>query len=152
MQPEPTVSPELVALVRLLVRSVGQSALSETLAVVQRAELSFPQLAALAIIQREGPNTLTALSERLGMSLSHTSYLTDQLVKRGLLSRAEDSQNRRQKIIAATAAGAILVEELTQVRLQGIEATLARVPAALRERLEAVLDDLAIHLQTPVPA
>ncbi|HEY1011170.1 MAG TPA: MarR family transcriptional regulator [Herpetosiphonaceae bacterium] len=152
MEPKSAVSPNLVALVRLLVRSVGRTALSETLAVVQRAELSLPQLVALTIVQREGPNSLTALSEQLGMSLSHTSYLTDQLVKRGLLSRAEDSQNRRQKIIAATVAGAALVEELTQLKLHGIETALAPVPEELRQRLEAVLADLAPHFDTPVPA
>ena len=43
-------------------------------------------------------------------------------------------------------------EELTQVKLQGIEATLARIPAATRQRLEAALADLAVHLQTPTPA
>jgi DNA-binding MarR family transcriptional regulator len=144
-----TISPHLTDLLRTITRMFGRRAFGETLNLIQGADLSVSQLGALIVTQREGPLSLTALSEGLGMSLSNTSYLTEQLVKRGLLSRAEDHTDRRQKVIAISPAAADLLDQIVQVRINSIEASMTAVPAELRQQLESVLEQVVQYLQTP---
>ncbi|HYF66379.1 MAG TPA: MarR family transcriptional regulator, partial [Herpetosiphonaceae bacterium] len=86
MTDQTATSPQLTAMLRTITRLFGRRAFGETLNIIQGADLSVSQMGALIVTQREGPLTLTALSEGLSMSLSNTSYVTDQLVKRGLLT------------------------------------------------------------------
>ena len=148
-KPDPT-SPQLTALMRTVTRLIGRRAMGETLNLIQGADLSVSQLAALIVVQREGPLSLTALSEGLSMSLSNTSYVTDQLVKRGLLTRVEDCTDRRQKVIALSPVATDLLDQIVQVRSNSIEESMATVPAELRQQLEAVLEQIVPYLQ-PAP-
>jgi DNA-binding MarR family transcriptional regulator len=145
-----STSPQLTALLRTVTRLIGRRAMGETLNLIQGADLSVSQLAALITVQREGPLSLTALSEGLSMSLSNTSYVTDQLVKRGLLTRVEDCTDRRQKVIAVSPAATELLDQIVQVRSNSIEESMATVPAELRQQLEAVLEQVVPYLQ-PAP-
>ena len=147
--PDPdSTSPQLTALLRAVTRLIGRRAMGETLNLIQGADLSVSQLAALIVVQREGPLSLTALSEGLSMSLSNTSYVTDQLVKRHLLTRAEDCTDRRQKVIAISPAATELLDQIVQVRSNSIEESMASVPAELRAQLEAVLEQVVPYLQS----
>jgi DNA-binding MarR family transcriptional regulator len=150
MPDQATTTPQLTSLLRIVTRMVGRRAIGETLHLIQSADLSVSQLAALIVTQREGPLTLTALSAGLSMSLSNTSYVTDQLVKRGLLTRIEDCNDRRQKVIAISGAAVELLDQIVQVRINSIEDTMVAVPIELRQQLEAVLAQVVPYIQ-PAP-
>lgn len=143
------ISPHLTDMLRTITRLFGRRAFGEILNLIQGADLSVSQMGALIVAQREGPLTLTALSEGLSMSLSNTSYITDQLVKRGLLTRAEDHTDRRQKVIAISPAAAELLDQIVQVRINSIEDSMAAVPAELRQQLESVLEQVVPYLIAP---
>jgi MarR family transcriptional regulator, organic hydroperoxide resistance regulator len=132
-------SARLVELLRTTLRQVGYRALAESMAVIQAADLSVPQLAALCGIQRNGQLSVTALSAELRLSLSNTSYLADQLVKRGLLARREDPQDRRQKVLTLTGAATATLDQLSQTRSQAIATSVAALPEPLRQQLETAL-------------
>lgn len=78
----------------------------ERLALVMgERNLSFSQVAALHIIDREHTVPIQEISQRLNLSISATSRLVDDLVKQGLIDRNEDKENRRSKILTLTTEG-----------------------------------------------
>jgi DNA-binding MarR family transcriptional regulator len=82
------------------------------------------------------------LSEHLGLSLPATSRTVDGLLRRGLLSRSEDPEDRRIKRVELTDAGRAIVERFTTARLQGLEAYAATLSDDQRAALMAALTEL----------
>ena len=92
-------------------------------------ELSVAQMATLMLLDAEGGSTVGDLAGDLGRSLSATSRLLDQLVRRGLVHRQEDDRDRRVKRVGLTERGSELIG---RVQRQRADAQLA-VMAALTE-------------------
>jgi len=82
------------------------------------------------------------LSERLGLSLPATSRTVDGLLRRGLLSRHEDTEDRRIKRVRLTDDGRATVHRIVTARLQGLEAYAATLSDDQRAALMAALADL----------
>src|SRR4051794_8037402 len=84
------------------------------------------------------------LSERLVLSLPATSRTVDGLLRRGLLSRHEDTEDRRIKRVRLTDEGRDVVHRIVTARLQGLEAFAASLSDEQRAGLMAALSDLPI--------
>jgi DNA-binding MarR family transcriptional regulator len=82
------------------------------------------------------------LSERLGLSLPATSRTVDGLLRRGLLSRHEDTQDRRIKRVRLTDEGRAVVHRIVTARMEGLEAYAATLSDDQRAALLAALVDL----------
>ena len=94
----------------------------ERLAVVVSEEhLSFSQVAALHIIDRDKTVNVNDISNKLNLSMSATSRMIDELVKKELIQRKEDQDNRRAKIIFLTPAGETFMNNLSVERVKIIE-------------------------------
>ena len=94
----------------------------ERLAVVVSEEhLSFSQVAALHIIDRDKTVNVNDISNKLNLSVSATSRMIDELVKKELIQRKEDQDNRRAKIISLTPAGETFMNNLSVERVKIIE-------------------------------
>lgn len=94
----------------------------ERLAVVVSEEnLSFTQVAALHIIDREGTVNINDISTRLNLSMSAISRMIDELVKKELINRKEDQGNRRTKILSLTTSGEKFMDNLSVERVGIIE-------------------------------
>ena len=94
----------------------------ERLAVVVSEEhLSFSQVAALHIIDRDKTVNVNDISNKLNLSMSATSRMIDELVKKELIQRKEDQDNRRAKIISLTPAGETFMNNLSVERVKIIE-------------------------------
>lgn len=94
----------------------------ERLAVVVSEEnLSFSQVAALHIIDREKTVNINDISSKLNLSMSATSRMIDELVKKEFLRREEDEDNRRAKIISLTPIGVRFMNNLSIERVKIIE-------------------------------
>ncbi|NUN06526.1 MAG: MarR family transcriptional regulator [Bdellovibrio sp.] len=94
----------------------------ERLAVVVSEEhLSFSQVAALHIIDREGIVNVNDISTSLNLSMSATSRMIDELVKKDLIERKEDQDNRRAKILSLTSSGKKFMDTLSIERVKIIE-------------------------------
>jgi uncharacterized protein YjbI with pentapeptide repeats len=109
--------------------------------------LTFPQIGALHILMFEGAMAVSALTDKLELSVSAVSHLVQRLVEAGLVKRAEHESDRRQKVVSLSDAGRRLVEELMKARLNEFRASVEHVKPELRKDLKAVLekivDDLA---------
>jgi DNA-binding MarR family transcriptional regulator len=67
---------------------------------------SIPQLRTLAYLHRRPGACLFHLAEHLGVSRPTASNLVERLVRRGMLTRVADPQERRRVVLALTPLGA----------------------------------------------
>lgn len=124
----------------LLHRLLGTAG-TEFLRRIDDLGLSLSQVKALHLLgEGEGDRTLKDLGDELGLSLPAMSRAVDALVKRGLVNRAEDAEDRRFKRVCATAAGRELTRELVGVRLAGLEEFIATLDERQRKALERALE------------
>ncbi len=89
--------------------------------VVSEEQLSFSQVAALHIIDRESLVNINDISMKLNLSMSATSRLIDELVKKDFIERKEDQQNRRSKTLSLTSDGKKFMDTLSIERVKIIE-------------------------------
>src|SRR5687767_4504545 len=78
--------------------------------------LTFPQIGALHILMFEGAMAVSALTDKLELSVSATSHLVQRLVEAGLVKRAEHETDRRQKLVSLSDAGKKVVEDMMKAR------------------------------------
>jgi DNA-binding MarR family transcriptional regulator len=91
--------------------------------------LTLAQLKAIYVVAAAGSLSMGALSERLGTALSTTSGTVDRLVRRGLLARAEDPDDRRQVIVRATDDALEQIEHLSELGRARMRDLLLRLPS-----------------------
>lgn len=130
------------------------------LAVVQRAivrdslsELGGQGLMALSLIDRRGPQRVSAIADRLHVDLSVASRQVAGLVRAGFAARTADPDDRRAQRIAITPAGERVVRETHQ---RMVAAYTAALPGwsdeeilALAGRLDRLRDDFAAAVAAP---
>lgn len=104
---------------------------------VHELELTLSQLAALLFLGEAGPQTVSALATRIGLSRAATSHLIERLVRRKLLHRAEDPDDRRQKRVTLARSGERLLHDIRQVHRRSSDALWANLSPADRTRATA---------------
>jgi DNA-binding MarR family transcriptional regulator len=78
--------------------------------------LGFTQLAALYVLADTGTTTVADLADALGRSPSATSRLVDGLVKRRLVERRQEAEDRRQRSLWLTQRGLALLRVVDRGR------------------------------------
>jgi DNA-binding MarR family transcriptional regulator len=139
-------------LLKELMSMVVQQSAGEIMAVMCQAGLSLPQIVALHSLRKCGPLSISAIAEKLNLSLAATSHLVERMVQQGLVVRNEDTIDRRQKRVAITAAGQAVLERLVQARLREVTNILSGLPPDLRVQLEKVLEQVVEELKQPAVA
>jgi DNA-binding MarR family transcriptional regulator len=91
-------------------------------------DVTLPQFRVLVMIASRGPQNLTAVAQGLGVHASNATRLCDKLVQAGLIQRSEDPADRRNLVVALTAAGYQLVQDMTDQRRAAIAHILAKMP------------------------
>jgi len=110
---------------------------------IDESGLSFVQMKALVTVAGDddgSPSAINLVAERLGLSLPSASRAVDGLVKRGLVTRVEDSSDRRVRRISLTPKGREVSDRLVSARLEGLESFVAGLSAAERRKLDAALE------------
>jgi DNA-binding MarR family transcriptional regulator len=105
----------------------------------------FKTLLMLAGPEGEEPYAGRDIAERLEISLPSVSRAVDELVRARLVSRVEDSEDRRVRRLSITDKGRRLAGEIVAARMADMEAFAASLTPAQRRKLdvalEAMLDD-----------
>jgi DNA-binding MarR family transcriptional regulator len=110
---------------------------------VGELDLSFSQVRILGVLARDVDRaSVNQLAERLGLSLPAVSRSVEGLVQRGYVTRAEDTEDRRVKQIAATGDGRALLTRLVELRVAGAADFLETLTAKERSRLAAALEPI----------
>ena len=141
--PATDLSPEDAELVRSLggfSKFILHAGGREFYAAVGELELSISQLRMLQLLTRElDEASLKTLADAIGLSLPAVSRSIDALVQRGLVTRTENTDDRRQKTVRATAEARALVDRLLEQRLAGISDLVLTLTTQERRRLANAL-------------
>ena len=130
---------ELLELWAHLMRGSSQ----QMFVVLGELELSMTQMKTLSMLDDcRQEVSVKELSDLLGLSLPATSRTVDGLLRRGLLSRHEDAEDRRIKRVRLTDDGRSVVQRIVTARLQGLEAFASTLSDDQRARLMAAMADL----------
>ena len=98
--------------------------------------LSVPQLRALAFLDHHPGSCLSHVADHLGVTTPTASVIVDRLVRRGLLRRSEDPQERRRVVLALTARGRRQLEQARKATRKWIADVLASLPRPALRRIE----------------
>jgi len=110
--------------------------------------LGFTQLAALYAVAGTETLTITDLSEQIGRSPSATSRIVTALERRGLVERAEEVADRRQRTLALTARGTALISTIDRARAEQFLAIVRPLPIAERALVAMGVAALASRAMT----
>src|SRR5436309_6300092 len=116
--PDPTADPVVDALLRASRALVAITARS--LAAVN-ADVTLAQFRSLVVLATAGPQTVSALADRLAVHASTMTRMCNRLVARGLVVRAPSAVDRREVVIALTPTGTSVVEKVMAARRTKID-------------------------------
>lgn len=108
--------------------------------------LTFPQIGALHVLMFEGAMAVSALTDKLDLSISAVSHMVQRLVEARLVKREEHDTDRRQKVVSLSDDGRALVERLMKARLKEFRTSVEHVKPELRHELKAVLEKIVDDL------
>ena len=107
--------------------------------------LGFTQLAALYVLAEGSTTTIGELADALGRSPSATSRLVDGLVKRRLVERREEAEDRRQRTVSLTQRGQALLRAVDRARADQFLTTVRPMPTPERALVAMGVAALATH-------
>lgn len=106
-------------------------------------DVTLTQYRSLVVLASRGPQGIASLAEVLGVTPPTASRLCDRLVRKGLVRRRTDRNDRRQVRVALTEAGRRLIDVVTERRRREIADLLSAVPEDARRSVAAGLQLLA---------
>ncbi|HXI46289.1 MAG TPA: MarR family transcriptional regulator [Candidatus Acidoferrales bacterium] len=107
--------------------------------------LGFTQLAALYVLADGGTTTIGELAELLGRSPSATSRLVEGLVRRRLVERRAEPEDRRQRLLALTHRGQALLRAVDRARADQFLTAVRPLPTPERALVAMGVASLATH-------
>jgi len=116
--PEAAADPVVDAVLRasralVSITSTSLSAVNE--------DVTLPQFRSLVVLATAGPQTVSALADRLAVHASTMTRMCNRLVSRGLVVRAPSAVDRREVVIALTNMGTSVVENVTAARRKKLD-------------------------------
>jgi DNA-binding MarR family transcriptional regulator len=113
---------------------------------IEESGLSMAQCKTLLALAGPGqsaePRQITEIADGLGLSLPSVSRAVDGMVRNKLITRVEDPNDRRVRLIAIAPKGEKLVAELVSMRLAGLESFASTLTASQRRKLDVAIDAL----------
>ena len=90
-------------------------------------DVTMPQYRTLVVLASAGPQTVSALADRLSVHASTMTRMCNRLVSRGLVVRAPSAMDRREVVIALSAMGTSVVENVMLARRAELDAITRRL-------------------------
>jgi DNA-binding MarR family transcriptional regulator len=107
---------------------------------VGELDLSISQIRILHLLGGPLPTaSLKTLADEIGLSMPAVSRSVEALVQRGLVTRTEDTSDRRLKAVRGTEEALRLTERLIELRVAGIQDFVATLTAEERADLAKAL-------------
>ena len=107
--------------------------------------LGFTQLAALYVLADGQTTTVADLADAIGRSPSATSRLVDGLVRRRLVERRLESEDRRQRTLWLTQRGQAILRVVDRARADQFLSAVRPMPSAERALIAMGVAALATH-------
>jgi DNA-binding MarR family transcriptional regulator len=109
-------------------------------AFLARSEFSISEIAALHVIERDGPLSLRSVAALLQLSVSATSRLISGLEVREFLICKEDPKDSRVKLLVSSPAGKQLLDKLSVERVNAAHHVIQSLPATASKQLMSVIN------------
>ncbi|MCU1464075.1 MAG: transcriptional regulator, MarR family [Actinomycetia bacterium] len=122
--PDATADPVVDALLRASRALVAIT--SRSLSAVNE-DVTLPQFRSLVVLATAGPQTVSALADRLAVHASTMTRMCNRLVTRGLVVRAPSAVDRREVVIALTTMGTSVVEDVMAARRRELDQVIRRI-------------------------
>lgn len=103
---------------------------------------SMAQLNAIFRIRHKGVCGVSDLGDEMGVTSAAASQLLEKLVQQGFAVRAEDPQDRRNKLITLTEAGEQVAEQSMQARQGWLDQLAEQLSPTEQEQVNAALEIL----------
>lgn len=107
--------------------------------------LGFTQLAALYVLAEGRTTTVSDLADAIGRSPSATSRLVDGLVRRRLVERRSEREDRRQRTLWLTRRGRAVLRVVDRSRADQFLSAVRPLPTAERTLVAMGVAALATH-------
>jgi DNA-binding MarR family transcriptional regulator len=120
----------------------------ETLRIMSEAQVSLQQVLLLTRLGEAHPSSATDLAARLNLSLPAISQAIDRLVRLQLVTRIEDSDDRRRKRIEPTVKARTLLARLNTARSREYASGLFCLNSETQARLGALLQETLRQLES----
>ena len=91
-------------------------------------EVTLTQYRTLVVLASRGPQSLAGLAEAVGVTPATATRMCDRLVRKDLIRRRTERDDRRQLRVALTAKGRSLVDAVTGRRRQEIARIMSEIP------------------------
>jgi MarR family transcriptional regulator, lower aerobic nicotinate degradation pathway regulator len=134
-----TRPPSLLVLPSYLASQVSKYGRRQLEAVLRDHGLLLGHHAVLTALDDFGPSSQQRLADALDFDKSHLVGRLDHLESRGLVTRAQDPDDRRRHQVALTPAGQGLLDELRPVAMQSQKGFLDALTAAEQKTLISLL-------------
>jgi len=108
------------------------------------SDVTLAQYRALVVLASRGPQRTSDLAVELEVAPSSITRLCDRLVRKRLVTRRIDPEDRRQVTINITGKGLDLIAAVTSVRRREIARVVKGIPPRRRAALIASLNELAV--------
>ena len=135
----PPSAQRLQELTRQLMVVINQRSAGDTLAIMNKAHLTLPQMVAMHILEGCGGQSISAIATRLGLSVAATSHLVDRLVHARFVVRTEEAADRRQKRVEIAPPGRKLLSQIHESRQREMNRVMARLSPRVRKDIELLL-------------
>ncbi len=107
------------------------------------ADVTLPQFRSLVVLATAGPQTVSALADRLAVHASTMTRMCNRLVTRGLVVRAPSAVDRREVVIALTTMGTAVVESVMAARRKELDDVVQRMGDDDRRAVVVALNKFA---------
>ena len=106
-------------------------------------EVTLTQYRTLVVLASRGPQNLAGLADAVGVAPATATRMCDRLVRKDLIRRRTERDDRRQLRVALTVKGRSLVDAVTGRRRQEIARIMNEIPAEQQAVLVQALGRLA---------
>ena len=129
---------EIDELFHEMMMRIGQASGSSLVNIVNKHELTMPQLITLDTLAR-GSQTVSSLADLLRITPGAVSRLVDHMVRRQLVTREEGDGDRRRKTLSLTEKGRHVRDQLERARSGSLIKAMSELDRALTADLRDVL-------------
>ena len=133
---------EVAVLIAEMMNHVHRRWVGDTLALMNELGLTMAQMVTLHIVGHKGGQSISGIAAHLRLSAAATSHLVDRLVRVGLLARAEDPVDRRQKSVSITPDGRRLVDRIQREHARQLTAAMAPLSAEARRQFSKAVSQV----------
>ncbi len=132
-----------------VMRLVGSVAAKpdDSLTLMNDSGLTVPQLLTLQLLRLAGAHTVSEIADKTALSRPATSHLVERLVEMGLVVRAEDANDRRQKQVSLSEKGTAVIDRLSQARRSHVAQAIESLTPGTRGRLAEALEEVQRELE-----